>query len=61
MLEGRVHEQTIEFFDKHNILLKFQSEFPKNHSTEFCMSYLPDKTFTGFDSGLLTGLILIDL
>ena len=54
VLEGRVHEQTIEFFDKHNILLKFQSEFPKNHSIDFCLS-------KGFDSVLLTGAILIDL
>ena len=61
VLEGRVNEQTIEFFDKHKILLKFQSEFPKNHSTDFCLSYLPDKTSKGFDSGLLTGVILIYL
>ena len=61
VLEGRVHEQTINFFDKHNILLKFQSEFPKNHSIDFCLSCLPDKISKGFDSGLLTGVILIDL
>ena len=61
VLKGRVHEQTTEFFDKHNILLKFQSEFPKNHSADFCLSYLPDKISEGFDSGLLTGVILIDL
>ena len=54
VLEGRAHEQTIEFFDKHKILLKFQSEFPKNHSIDFCLS-------KGFDSVLLTGAILIDL
>ena len=61
VLEGRAHEQTIEFFDKHKILLKFQSEFPKNHSIDFCLSCLPDKISKGFDSGLLTGVILIDL
>ena len=37
-LEGRVHEQTMEIFDKHNLLLKFQSNFPKNHSSDFCLS-----------------------
>ena len=26
--------------DKHKILHKFQSGFPKNHSTDFCLSYL---------------------
>ena len=61
VLEGRAHEQTIEFFDKHKILLKFQSEFPKNHSIDFCLSFLPDKISKSFDSGLLTGVILIDL
>ena len=61
VLKGRIYDQTMEFFDKHNILLKFQLEFPKNHSTDFCLSYLPDKISKGFDSGLLTGVILIDL
>ena len=56
-----MHEQTKKIFDKHNILLKFQSEFPKNYSTDFCLPYLPDKISKGFDSGLLTEVILIDL
>ena len=57
VLERIVHEQTMEFLDKHNI----QSGFRKNHSTDFCLSYLTDKISKGFDSGLLTGVILIDL
>ena len=61
VLERIVHEQTMEFLDKHNILYKFQSGFRKNHSTDFCLSYLTDKISKGFDSGLLTGMILIDL
>ena len=61
VLERIVHEQTIEFLDKHNILYKFQSGFRKNHSTDFCLPYLTDKISKGFDSGLLTGMILIDL
>ena len=40
---------------------KFQLEFPKNHSTDFCLSYLPDKISKGFDSGLFTRVILTDL
>ena len=51
----------MEFLDKHNILCKFQLGFRKNHSTDFCLSYLTDKISKGFDSGLLTGVILIDL
>ena len=61
VLERIVHEQTMEFLDKHNILYKFQSGFRKTHSTDFYQSYLTDKTSKGFDSGLLTGVILIDL
>ena len=51
----------MEFLDKHNILYKFQSGFRKNHSTDFCLSYLTDKISKGFDSGLITEVILIDL
>ena len=54
-------EQSMEFLDKHNILCKFQSGFQKNYSTNFCLSYLTNKISKGFDSGLLTGVILIDL
>ena len=59
VLRKIVHEQSIEFLDKHNILYKFQSGFRKNHSTDFCLSYLTDKISKY--SGLLTGIILIDL
>ena len=51
----------MEFLDKHNILYKFQSGFRKNHSTDFCLCYLADKISKGLDTGLLTGVILIDL
>ena len=51
----------MEFLDKHKILYKFQSGFQKNHSTNFCLSYLTNKISKGFDSGLLTGVILIEL
>ena len=60
MVERIVHEQSMKFLDKH-ILYKFQSGFQKNHSTYFCLSYLTDKISKGFYSGLLTGVILIDL
>ena len=61
VLERIVIEQTMDFLDKHNILYKFQSGFWINHSTGFYLSYLTNKIFKGFDSGLLTGMILIDL
>ena len=61
MLEIIVHEESMEFPGKRNILYKYQSRFPKNLSADFCLSYLTDKTSKGFDSGLFTGVILIEL
>ena len=61
VLERIVHEQSMEFLDKHNILYKFQSGFRKTHSTDFFLSYLIDKKSKGFYSGFLTEMILVDL
>ena len=33
----------------------------ENHSTDLCLSFLNDKILKGFDKGLFTGMILIDL
>ena len=46
---------------ENNILYRYQSGFLKNHSTDTSLTYVMDKILTGFDSGLLTGMILIDL
>ena len=35
--------------------------FTKNHSTDFCLSFLNDKILKGFGQGLITGMILTDL
>ena len=56
-LERVIHEQTTECLNKHKILYKFQSAFKKNHSTNFCFSYLIDKISNGCNSGLLTGMV----
>ena len=61
VLERIINEQTVKFLDKHIIWYKFQSEFQKNHFTDFCLSYLTDKISKGFNSCLLTAMILIDL
>ena len=58
ILEKVIHNQTMDFVTKKNILYKFQSGFRKFHSTD---SYLQDKVSKGYDSGLLTGMIFIDL
>ena len=49
------------FLDTNMILYSYQSGFHKHYSTDTCLSYLTDKVRTGFDKGLLTGMVLIDL
>ena len=56
-----IHDQTMDLVTKKNILYKFQSGFRKFYSTDSCFLYLQDKVAKEFDSGLLTGMILIDL
>ena len=61
VLEKIVLEQTQSFLRDNNLIYKLQSGFRSHHSTDFCLSYLCNKILTGFDSGLSTGMILIDL
>ena len=61
IIERIIHNQTQEFLDKNNILYKYQSGFRKHHSTDTCLSYLTDKVKIGFEEGLLTVMVLIDL
>ena len=35
--------------------------FRKNHSTDSCLTFLHDKILKGFDKGLMTGMIMVDL
>ena len=61
IIEKVIHDQTQEFLDTSKILFKFQSGFRKGYSTDSCLSYLNNKIAAGFESGLHTGMILIDL
>ena len=54
-----IHDQTMNFLS--DVLYKSQSDSRKFHSTDSCFSYLHDKITNGFDSGLLTGMVFIDL
>ena len=56
-----IHDQTQAFLDENKILYRIQSGFRKHFSTDSCLSYLNNKIATGFESGLHTGMILIDL
>ena len=61
VIEKVIHTQTQSFLDENNILYNFQSGFRKKYSTDSCLGFLNDKISKGFDSGLYTGMILIDL
>ena len=61
VIERIVHDQVDNFLLQNNILYNYHSGFRKNHSTDLCLSFLNDKILKGFDKGLFTGMILIDL
>ena len=61
IIEKVVLEQTQSFLKEHSLIYELQSGFRDQHSTNFCLSYLSNKILSGFDSGLMTGMILIDL
>ena len=61
IFERVVLNQTEEFLSLNKVLYDYQSGFRKSHSTDTCLSFLNDKILKGFDDGLLTGMILIDL
>ena len=61
IIEKVIHDQTIKYLDENNIIYKYQSGFRSNHSTNSCLSYLCNKVQQGFEKGMLTGMILIDL
>ena len=53
--------ETQSFLDKNDIIYRYQSGFRNFFSTDSYLSYLNNKIATGFESGLYTGMILIDL
>ena len=61
VIEKVIHDQTSTFLNSRNLLYNYQSGFCKNHSTDFCFSFLNAKILKGFNQGLITGMILIDL
>ena len=61
IIEKVIHGQTQAYLDENKILYRFQSTFRKHFFTDSCLSYLNNKITPGFESGLHTGMILIDL
>ena len=61
IIERVIHDQANSFLSDEDILHNYQSGFRGNHSTNLCLPFLTDKILKGFDEGLLTGMISIDL
>ena len=61
IFERAVYDQLHQFLEENKILYKYQSGFRKYHSTNTCLSHLSNKILQGFDEGMVTGMILIDL
>lgn len=60
-IEKIIHDQTIEHLTDNQILYRYQSGCQNQSVKTNQHSYLKDKILTGFDSGFLTQLLLIDL
>ena len=61
VIEKVIHDQTSTFLNSKNLLYTYQTGFRKKHSTDFCLSYLNDKSLKGFDRDMMIGMIVIDL
>ena len=61
IIKKLIHEQTSSFLSNNEILYNYQSGFQKNHLTDSCLTFLHNKILKGFDKGLMTCMILIDL
>ena len=61
IIEKVVHDQRNPFLSDKNLLYKYQSGFRANYLINLCFSFLTDKILKGFEEGLLTGMILINL
>ena len=61
VIKNIIHDQSSVFLNSRNLLYNYQSGFCKNHSTNYCLSFLNDKILNSFEQGLITGMILIDL
>ena len=60
-MEKNLQEQIQEYLDTNNILYPYQSGFHPYQSTDTCLSYLSGKIIPGFEKGISTGMIPIDI
>ena len=61
VLEGEIHEKIMVFLKNTKYLIILSQHFEENRSAEIFLYYLNNKISNGFNSGLLTEIILIDV
>ena len=61
VIEKVIHDQMQNYLDKNKILYPYQSGFRSKYSTNSALTYLTNFVSEGFDKGIYTGMILIDL
>ena len=61
VMERIIHTQIHNHIPQHSLLLEAQFGFRKNPSTATCILKLTDIIYKNMDSGLLTGVVFLDL
>ena len=60
IIKKLIPDRKMDYLRGNNILFRYRFGFCKSHSTDAYILYLRDNILTGFDSNLLTRIILID-
>ena len=53
--------KTSTFLSSRELLCTYQSCFQQKHSKDVCLSYLDNRILKGFEKGMMTSMIMIDL
>ena len=61
MVEKSVHDHTLYYLQRNELLYSYQSGFKAIHSTDTCLFQVNDMILNGAENGKHTGMILIDL
>lgn len=61
LLEKVVYNQTMQYLEKHNILLSVQSGFRRSHGTGTALIKINDDIITAQDQGMATIMVLLDM
>ena len=57
VIEKVIHNETSAFLNFRHLLYNCQYGFRKNHSTDYCLSFLNDEILKGFDQGFMIDTI----